>query len=115
MTRVEFENKVLNIFKRLDYQIINSLNNIGNDYIIEKETIIFTVRIKFFENKNEIVDDYEIDNFYYDLTNHYKNKGYLITNTFFNSQYENEINIKNGKIRLFNINEITRLNVKLLN
>jgi hypothetical protein len=109
----KFNYKVYSIFKRLEYYQINDSIPLLNDVIIEKEEIRFVVRI-IYKNENEIVSEYEIDNFNESISNHYKIKGYLITNTLFNIDYSNNLYIYDGRIRLFDINEIERLFKKLL-
>jgi hypothetical protein len=110
----KFNYKIYSIFKRLEYYQINDSIPLLNDLIIEKEEIRFVVRI-IYKNENEIVSEFEIDNFNESILNYYKIKGYLITNTVFNIDYSNNLYIYDGRIRLFDINEIERLFKKLLN
>jgi hypothetical protein len=108
----EFNQKVYSIFERLDYYKITDSKLLKDDVIIEKETIQFVVRILNKENE-ELASMYDIETFYEELINHYKLKGYLITNTFFKIDYSNNLYIYNGRIRLFDKNEINRLYSKI--
>ncbi len=108
----EFNQKVYSIFERLDYYKITDSKLLKDDVIIEKETIQFVVRILNKENE-ELVNEYEIELFNENLVNHYKLKGYLITNTYFNIDYSINLYIYNGRIRLFDKSEIERLSTKL--
>jgi hypothetical protein len=109
----EFNQKVYSIFERLDYYKITDSKLLKDDVIIEKETIQFVVRILNKENE-ELVSMYDVENFYEELINHYKLKGYLITNIKFDLEYSNNLYIYDGIIRLFDINEIERLYYKNL-
>ena len=108
MTESELETKIHKILHRLNYQIDFSIQSLGNDYVVEKEDLFFTIRTIHKETE-EIVCLDEIMKFNYDLENHYKNRGYLFTNRFFEFNQDNGLIILNGKIRLFDINEINRL------
>ncbi len=104
----EFNEIIFSIFEKLSYCKITDKKSLKDDIIIEKETLQFVVRILIKENE-ELVTEYEIELFNENLVNHYNLKGYLITNTYFNFDYSNNLYIYNGRIRLFDNKEIERL------
>lgn len=104
----DFNHKVFSIFEKLNYIQINDIKTLNDDIIIEKETILFVVRIIYKVN-TDLVSEFEIHRFNENLISHYKLKGYLITNTMFNIDYSNNLYLFDKRIRLFDMKEIERL------
>lgn len=104
----ELNLKIISILKKLDYTICDNLKTLNKDLIVEKEEIFIVVRL-LNKKQSEIVSKFEIESFKNDLEKEYNLKGYLITNTKFDLDYSNNLYIYNGRIRLFDKNEIERL------
>ena len=99
------------LFINLDYLIDSKPLSIEDDYIVEKEGIKIVIRL-LYKEKNSLVPISEIEEFNEDLLTHYDIKGYLITNTKFDLDYSNNLYLFDKRIRLFDYNEINRLNLK---